>query len=92
MEDDCLLLESIVKEIMKYNKFINIQFRKNFDNMRVFSSLLSLVVSVISFSSTGRRFHASGAATENACLPVFNLVGGMTRSPFEADRRFQSAR
>ena len=45
-------------------------------------------MSTIVFSSTGRRFHACGAATGNARSPVFNLVDGTTRSPFEADRRW----
>ena len=45
-------------------------------------------MSTIVFSSTGRRFHACGAATENARSPVFNLVDGTTRSPLEADRRW----
>ena len=57
-----------------------------FEKRRVFSSLLNLTVSTIVFSSTGRRFHACGAATENARSPVFNLVDGTTRSPFKADR------
>ena len=39
--------------------------------MRVFSSLLNLALSTIVFSSTGRRFQACGAATENARSPVF---------------------
>ena len=72
---------------------INTQKIRNFDykyfeNMRVFSSFLNLAVSVIVSSSTGSRFHACGAATEIARSPVFNLVDGTTRSPFEADRRW----
>ena len=55
--------------------------------MRVLNSLLNLAVSIIVSSSAGSRFQACGAATENACSPVFNLVDGTTRLPFEDDRR-----
>ena len=56
-------------------------------NKKVFSFFLKSLVSVISLMSTGRLFHALGAATENARSDETSLERGTTRSCLPAERR-----
>ena len=56
-------------------------------NKKVFSFFLKSLVSVISLMSTGRLFHALGAATENARSDETSLKRGTTRSCLPAERR-----
>ena len=48
---------------------------------------LGVTVSIISLMSTGRLFHALGAATENARSDETSLERGITRSCLPAERR-----
>ena len=52
-----------------------------------FQFLFEKLVSVISLLSTGRLFHALGAATENARSDETSLERGTTRSCLPAERR-----